>query len=99
MLAIGGTLPLEPLARLFRFGLAFVGLRRVLIATGGIFRRFTLLDELVALSLVITAGGAVLVHEFEVGVNAKLSTIGDALWWALTHRQHRRLRRHRPRDP
>jgi voltage-gated potassium channel len=83
VLAVGGILPLEPLAQLFRFGLAFVGLRRVLIATGGIFQRFVLLDELIALSLVITTGAGVLVHEFELGVNPRITSFADALWWAL----------------
>ena len=83
ILAVGGVLPLEPLAQLFRFGIAFVGLRRVLIASGGIFRQFRSLDELIGLSLIVTTGAAVLVHEFEVGVNPRITSIADALWWAL----------------
>jgi voltage-gated potassium channel len=82
-LAIIGVLPVEPAVQLARFTLAFIGLRRVLERAGGIFDRFRLLDELIALTLVITAAGGVLVYELEASVNPKLATLGDGLWWAL----------------
>ena len=83
VLAVIGVLPVEPAVQLARFTLAFAGLRRILERAGGIFAHFRMLDELVALALVVIAGGGVLVYELEEGVNPRLATLGDGLWWAL----------------
>lgn len=83
VLAVIGVLPVEPAVQLARFTLAFVGLRRVLERAGGIFARFRMLDELIALALVVIAAGGVLVYEVEAEVNPRLATLGDGLWWAL----------------
>ncbi|MFO1539902.1 MAG: potassium channel family protein [Chloroflexota bacterium] len=83
VLALVGVLPVEPAVQIARFTLAFIGLRRVLERSGGIFDRYRLLDELVAFTLVITAAGGVLVYELETDVNPKLATLADGLWWAL----------------
>ena len=82
-LAIVGVLPVEPAVQLARFTLAFVGLRRVLERAGGIFDRFRMLDELVAFALVVMAAGGILIYEIEAGINPRIASIDDGLWWAL----------------
>lgn len=83
LLALVGVLPIEPLVQLARFALAFVGLRRVLARLGGVFGRYSRLDELISLSLTSWAAGGVLIYELEVGTNDRVATIWDGLWWSL----------------
>lgn len=83
LLVLVGVLPIEPFVQLARFALAFVGLRRVLSRLGGIFARYPRLDELISLSLTAWAAGGVLLYELEVGVNERVTTVFDGLWWSL----------------